>query len=329
MFSFFSRKPEAASRIHYRRLEHLTKEAADVFVVNWCLGNVCNYACTYCPDNLHNGSAPWVELDVIKSFVKRVQSHYGSERKYFFEFTGGEVTLFKDFIPLLEFLKERNCSVGIISNGARTMTYWEKVRPLLDQICLSFHPERAQTDHYLAVAKFLSESVRVHLNFMMHPELFWQSYDAAAKGKDIPNVSTALQPLIHDFGTKLYPYTATQNKIFEKQHELINGRTIEQKKFFIPRGAMQTVYSDGRRVTRDPQDFVASGENSWYGWDCHAGLEQIVVNMKGRAFRGWCLEGGSFGHVSDENISFPNLPVRCSKKFCHCNFDIMSTKERK
>ena len=49
-----------------KALIHNSPEHSEWFVVNWCLGNTCNFSCTYCPAILHDGSNAWPELDVIK-----------------------------------------------------------------------------------------------------------------------------------------------------------------------------------------------------------------------------------------------------------------------
>jgi len=43
----------------YNILDHHHKEASDWVVVNWNLGNMCNYSCSYCPSILNDGSFGW------------------------------------------------------------------------------------------------------------------------------------------------------------------------------------------------------------------------------------------------------------------------------
>ena len=60
----------------YIRLEHAEPKNADVLVVNWCLGNTCNFACSYCPTGLHDGSKRWPDPEAIKNFILKVkQAH--------------------------------------------------------------------------------------------------------------------------------------------------------------------------------------------------------------------------------------------------------------
>ena len=73
----------------YDLLDHANTLSSEYVVVNWCLGNTCNYACNYCPDYLHDGSSGWLNYDDVETFCERVINHYG-DRKIYFEFTGGE-----------------------------------------------------------------------------------------------------------------------------------------------------------------------------------------------------------------------------------------------
>ena len=116
----------SAASIHdYDLLEQHDKKNIDWFVVNWCLGNTCNYACSYCPTSLHDGSRKWHSLENVKAFVGRIKAIHPT-KKIYFEFTGGEVTLNKDFIAICQFCHENDVKVGFISNGSRTIRWWEE-----------------------------------------------------------------------------------------------------------------------------------------------------------------------------------------------------------
>ena len=58
----------------YFKLEHSNPSHKDWFVVNWCLGNTCNFACSYCPSGLHDGSKRWPDPQLIKNFIAKVGS---------------------------------------------------------------------------------------------------------------------------------------------------------------------------------------------------------------------------------------------------------------
>ena len=48
---------------NYIKLVHSNPTHEEWFVVNWCMGNTCNFECSYCPENLHSGDIKWPELD--------------------------------------------------------------------------------------------------------------------------------------------------------------------------------------------------------------------------------------------------------------------------
>ena len=204
----------------YIRLEHATEYNNDWFVVNWCLGNTCNYKCSYCPTILHDSSHGWPELETIKAFIRKVREHHVDKNVYF-EFTGGEVTMYKHFIDVCKFCAELNVKIGFISNGSRTIRYWEQNKQYFQHVCLSFHPEFANAEHFVDVVKLLHNDVRVHVNIMMSPEKFDYCFKIANDIKQINTISIALQPLIHDFGDTLYDYTDEQKYILDNQVELI------------------------------------------------------------------------------------------------------------
>ena len=311
----------------YFKLEHSNPDHANWFVVNWCLGNTCNYACSYCTSYLHDGSRMWPGIDEVKNFISKVKEQHPNKNIYF-EFTGGEVTMYRHFIEICQFCTDNGVKVGLISNGSRTLRYWEENKHYFDHLCISFHPEFADEQHFIDVVKLVHNDVRTHVNIMMSPEKFDYCYAVANKVKNIGNISMALQPLIHDLGSVLYNYTDAQNNIFDKQHELITKHIKHDKTFDYYRGAMRKVFDDGSTVVSSAHRFIGDQTNDWSGWKCNAGIEQLIVDMDGSIRRGWCRVGGTIGHISDAHLSLPTEPILCNKTMCHCNFDIMCTKEK-
>lgn len=310
----------------YIRLEHSDSNHKNWFVINWCLGNTCNFECSYCPENLHNGTKKWPKLEDIQNFISKVVEQV-APKKVYVELTGGEVTLYKNFIEICKFCTNLGTKVGLISNGSRTLRWWEENKKYFDHVCLSFHPDFSNVEHFVDVVKLLSNDVRTHVNIMMSPEKFNYCYAVANKIKNLGNISMALQPLIHDFGDTVFDYTPQQKIIFDKQHELITKHIEFTKSFDYYRGAMKMIYSNGDSQISSAHRFISLKNNDWSGWKCYAGVEQIIVDMDGNIFRGWCGVGDKIGNIIDEDLTIPVKPIVCNKTMCHCNFDIMSTKE--
>lgn len=311
----------------FDRLEHLETKNKGWFVVNWCLGSTCNFACSYCPESLHDGKRPWHSTENIKSFVDKVKT-YHPDKQIYFEFTGGEVTLNKDFIEICKFCTEHDVKVGFITNGSRTLRWWEENKHYFDHVIMSFHSEFAKADHFCKVVELLHLNVRTHVNIMMNPSAWDICMDVAHKVKDIGNISIALQPLIHDLATELYDYTLEQHEVINNQYDLLTKHIKWTKGFDYYRGAMKAVKSNGSFSPRTAHSFIGQNTNNWIGWECWAGVEQLIIDIDGSIWRGWCRVGGKIGYINDENLVLPTSPITCTKNLCHCNFDIMSTKVR-
>jgi uncharacterized radical SAM superfamily Fe-S cluster-containing enzyme len=313
----------------YNVLDHHHSECKDWVVVNWNLGNMCNFKCSYCPSILNDGSFGWNDYDTIVSFINAVVEHY-HPRKVYFEFTGGEVTLWKDFIKCVEYIKSIGHDVGFISNGSRTLRWWEQNKEKFDHVCLSFHPEEGNADHFIEVVKIMSQQCRTHCNIMMHynKSIWPKCVTVANEIIKIKNISLALQPLIVDFGENLYSYSDEELAYINNQWTLLGSRIKHDKTWKMYRGSMDMHDTiNDLKQNSSAHRFINDKTNNWKGWDCWAGIEQIVVDFDGSIFRGWCRVGGTIGNMkTPEKINWPIDPIRCNKSMCHCNFDIMCKK---
>ena len=313
----------------YNRLDHHHAGCNDWIVVNWNLGNMCNFKCSYCPSSLNDGSFGWNDFDVVKAFIDSVVEHY-VPRKIYFEFTGGEVTLWKDFVKCAKYIKEIGHDIGFISNGSRSIRWWDKNKTLFDHVCLSFHPEQGDPAHFVEVVKTMSQYCRTHCNVMMHWDTeIWKTCVAVADELvNIKDISLALQPLIIDFGDTLYSYTKEQTDYIDQQWTNLGSKIQYNKSWKVYRGSMDMIDDVNNLVeNRSAHRFINDKSNNWEGWDCWAGAEQFVVDFDGSIMRGWCRVGGVFGNIkTPDDIRWPTGPVRCNKNMCHCNFDIMCKK---
>ena len=205
-------------------------------------------------------------------------------------------------------------------------------KKLFDNVSISYHPEQADLEHLVEVFTEIRRDLKTHCNVMMHPkkELFDKGVELAKRVIKLSDITLALQPLIKDFETDLYEYTSEQTEIIDNQVKLFCNKIRYSKEWPIYRGPMVAVNSDGEIETPIPTHvLISKGLNNWEGWKCYAGIEQIIVDLDGSVWRGWCKVGKQLGWVQKgRRLVFPKDPVICDKDFCHCNFDIMCTKEK-
>lgn len=313
-------------KIEYDVLQHENKAHENIFVVDWCLSSVCNYSCAYCPEMLHDHKTPFPDLQTVLNFCRQLRESL-PDRTLFFQFTGGEVTLWKDLPRLLRELRGMNCKVGIISNGSRAMSWWVNNVEFLDHVCISFHPEFAKLNHFVEVAQFLAPRTTTHANIMMWPQHFTKCLEAALHLKYISDLTVALQPLIVDFGSQLYEYTSAQLSLIHNPEKILPQPRFTRDRFSY-RGMMTFRHQDQDKQMLPSHEIIGQGWNQWKGWKCYAGVEQLVVNFSGDVYRGWCFEGGKIGNIKDDKIEVPKRPVDCTRNFCHCNLDIMTKKTK-
>jgi hypothetical protein len=220
----------------------------------------------------------------------------------------------------------------MISNGSRDLEFWKKNKHLIDHICLSFHPEQGDADHFYEVVKLLSEEATVHVNIMMLPEKFEKLNELAQKiASEIADVSIAMQALFENISGKIFAYTPEQKDILDNP-KLPWGQNIihmpkPNKIRKVYRGEMIRTYNDGTSEVVNTPELIARGENNWFGWECHIGVENLVVDYHGNVRRGWCGIGGIIGNIGEDELKIPTKPITCMAKICHCGLDIMATKE--
>lgn len=310
------------------RIEHGDALAERTTAVDCTLGNICNYHCSYCPSRLHDGSSPWLPTPPLSRFLHAFHAHVKKEgRELYVQFTGGEPSLHPGFVELASGLSKTGIKVGLISNGSRSLDWWSEAAPFLSNVVLTHHIEHAVFERFLALIERLCAKARVHVNMTMLPAEFSECDRRAQVISTLfPQVSITLKPLLKNFGSKLYEYTDWQSSVLEAGRYSTKAGSPRQP---IHRGEMRVTLSNGSSRLASASHLLASGQNKWKGWMCHAGLELLVVNMHGDIFRAVCRQGGAIASIYDATWSFPTLPYCCEMSSCDCLMDIMTTKYRK
>lgn len=312
------------------KIDHSQDIHKDFFIVNWVLGNCCNYKCSYCVDTLNGGTKKWVDSNTIMGFADQVIWHYKKfNKKIIFEFTGGEVTLFKDLYSILDYLKRNNCQTAILSNGSPKIEFWENIREVLDFITLSYHADSSDAEHFYSVVKCLHCHTNCYVNIMMNPKHFDKCEVLGGRiSTDFEDVAISYQPLLRNLTTdqRLMDYTDEELKTIHLLDTNAKDRyfklKLSDKRY---RGLMRNYTTSGTEYNALPEEYIFQKKNNWKGWFCWTGLEQIVISQEGDVFRAWCCQDW-LGNIH-QNVTFPEQPAICTKDFCHCNFDIMTRKQ--
>tara|TARA_Y100000389_G_scaffold153974_1_gene154360 strand:- start:8483 stop:9553 length:1071 start_codon:yes stop_codon:yes gene_type:complete len=325
----------------------------DYIIVDWMMGNTCNYHCTYCDDYFHDGSQPWPEVDVFLKFTKRLTDHYrvvAPGKRILWNLLGGEPTVWPKFEEVFHKMKayDPNASVRILTNGSRTLRWWEKNANIFDEVIISYHPQSADYKHITEVSNILTDKGTIcSIQSAIYPPLIELNYEAAQyyheNSKCIVHNSKALQETLGSDNTFVYPEGAFdklrqwdgQTKYrqeIDDADENESEHMMTVKKFKRKNFGKQMRYINTKtgksESFQNANHIMEQGHNSWKGWKCMIGIEALVVNLNGTVTSGnSCFLHLSHGNINKpDEIVFPTDGRICPQTWCSCVSDTEVTK---
>lgn len=313
------------------KIDHEDIAHRDILVINWMLGNTCNFKCTYCPDHLHNGSMPWADERTAKKFLDKIFEHYGvnKNKNIYVEFTGGEVSCYEQITKICRYVHDRGHAAGLISNGSAARKFWREIFPYLKHVSLSFHPMSSKSDHFKKIFELLIEKVSLHINIMMVPEKF---DDCRNLGEylcnNFKNFSISFQPLMKVLSQNTDLLNYSKDQLFELRMLEKNLKVEWDRSFYNYRGALHFSYDDNTSEKITVPQIIMDDCVHWEGWKCWAGLDELAIGPDGNIYRAWCQQD-TIGHINDKNLVFPTEPTTCRTSGCYCNIDILNRRERR
>lgn len=117
----------------------------------WDIGRRCNFDCWYCSKNSHNTYEVQKNLDMLMSAYETLSAGWIMGERTKFVFTGGEPTVYKDYLPFIAKLKEADHIIHTTTNGSATPEYYKQLAEISD-ITFSIHLNYVQK---LGIDKFL------------------------------------------------------------------------------------------------------------------------------------------------------------------------------
>ncbi len=307
--------------------------------VMWSVHNKCNYSCSYCPDELHNGSMGWLKLDEIKLFVEHLLSHYKHKlnfKNFLFSFTGGEPTLWKDFKPFVQFLMNKGIRVGLTTNGSVAPHFWDNIVECFDYICLSFHPESASKEKFLKVYKRLHDdphSVTPSIRVMMpsEDESWDKSVSLIEDIKKFDNYSYECIHILKNYGkgSEKIEYESKEKREFLEKNAFVAHFTNNE---ILPVPLLgfdhyKVEYKNGKIEQLHENKLINNNQVNFKDWKCYIGVEQLFVHFTGVVKTSGCAMGEELGNLRWPNlITYPSEPVICKLKGCYCPTDVRISK---
>lgn len=285
----------------------------NLFYIDWWLTNHCSWSCSYCHDIIRNGSANLPYIRDCEEFLDQAWLH--SQRKNLgasVHFSGGEVTEWLDFDQLLYYAHRTGYQTSFRSNGHVDRSRWNSLMQSSSSVILEYHPEHSHSSTFLISIDWAQRN-KVHVQINMNMDLAtWNDTNELSEyiEQKWPNIKLYRKMLFDDpvFNTRPKQYSDEQVIFFKQQDK---GLILKDK---------------DTETETDYQNLVLEKHNSYRGWTCYAGLEQVIVDAWGRVYRGHCRHGGYLGNIGKKDIQWPTQPIVCGLEYCRNNFDNQATK---
>lgn len=294
-------------------------------IVEWQLGNTCNYDCHFCPSHIKNGSLKWLDIDLVKKVCKSLIDT--SDTKISFIFTGGEPTLYRDINEILKFISDSGHTTVLHSNGSRSLRYWKELADsnTLNVLPLSLHLHQgADIEHFKKIISLFSETTTIVTVYIMCDiNFFDKCVNALAELKQL-DVLLSMRGI--NVNGKLDNYSPAQLDILRKNSLIVGSKF--SKMSILQKGSKNKVrlsLNDGSHKIMRNSDIQVSPEiNNFYGWECDIGKDLLDIKYDA-VYRGMCQVGGPIANINDD-IKWKTDSVICNKNQCSCATDILQPK---
>jgi organic radical activating enzyme len=305
----------------------------DLLDVRWALSNVCNYKCVYCFPGSNEGDYKFPKNTslVIKNF-NQIFDHYtrhAGKKKFHLRLLGGEPTLWPELDYFIKRVKENHdVYVSVITNGSRTLRWWQDNGDLIDNVTISYHRKFADLNHIIDVADtvyMLGKKVTVHV--LMDP-LDWEGcvsdIEVMKRRSKYPWIIQTKK--ITPTSRYSVSYTKEQNKFMSLEIKRFPSVLWLLKQFkLILNGTIRLYESkyikDGKSFKASAETYIVNNDVDFKGYSCNMGIESIYIDWDGRIASscGQSLFGNMYNILNDLNNFSPKFePVICQQVMCFC-----------
>ncbi len=291
--------------------------------IQWLLGNICNYDCSYCPDHLHSNDTRLYSDESLADSIRYVANELRAVgRDARIEFVGGEPTLHEGIITGLSSTGSNQPGGNkLTTNGSASLEWYTENSIYFSEIEISYHIPWANMSHIKQTVNYLTNLeegpnviVLVHATNL---DTHWsKAVDAYEELLD-SNINTRLKLLYSNFtrGNQFLPYKNYQLKYYyESIGEVFDPKatTVVDPTGYIPKSRQRNMFTE---------QTVQGSNMQRQSKMCNAGIDQLVVWKDGNVYRGYCKAGGSLGNVTERTFHIPTEAIECPFDLCNNGFD--------
>jgi MoaA/NifB/PqqE/SkfB family radical SAM enzyme len=291
---------------------HKTHTNFDGKYITWECTTVCNYNCSYCWPNSHDGKYRWPNEDQLIKLIDYIKN-FSDGKKVTLDIMGGEPTLwpkFKEFCNIVSDYAEIHFS----SNGSRKARWWKDFNASISLLMFSYHPEYANTAHFIDVLSTVDTRYSTLVYILYHPDYKEKCLDAFKQFKE-----SNLQ--IDCMMKKIDCLNYTKEEI----DDLFRLSFLKSK---IPLAEFNpTYYIDDVEI--NPDIIIKNKKNSFLNWNCNLGQNYRYIRASGEVHGASCSVSESLGNIYfNDSIKDPS-PMICTSNFCGCKTDVVLNNKHK
>jgi MoaA/NifB/PqqE/SkfB family radical SAM enzyme len=340
-------------------VHHANKLVPSVISVEWIMAKRCNYDCSYCYEHTHDNWSPHIDVDVFARTVKIMHSLAAKQNKQIkWSLSGGEPMIHPHILELLELIGSSPISTGlsVVTNGACAFDVLNSAMQYIQNLTVSLHLERSQTEIDLIIEKTHKLQQNWPQRFIIVTVMCLPGHnEQITKIKkhlcqlELKHTFRLIKPNIDPLTHDLVPIGHKQNKknrvitinkqaYKEKLYAVAKEKTLEyyteEDLNFVQQNNTDTTfvnlgawYQDGTYREMHSNQLLAMQSNQFKNWLCYRGIDGVYIDFDGHIYRGNCNAGGPIGKIGEEFV-LPSDPITCPFQVCLTLPDITTRKCR-
>jgi hypothetical protein len=251
---------------------------------------------------------------------------------------GGEPTLWKDLGEFVKYISTNSkCKIYIITNGSRTIRWWNEYAEYFDSINISIHHEKVDLEHIQTLTDLLyKKNLCFYTDVLMDHTAWDKCFDIVGFLKNTKKKFMVLAKPIN-IGSQTF-YNEEQRKYLQShlKRKPALKTILKYWKTFNDIADIEILFDDDTKIkTKNEQYFVLNMMNQFNGWSCNLGVNYLFIDRKG-SLTGACKQKlyglDHYYNINDLNFSEIFSPIItsivCEQQFCMCPGETALTKKR-
>ena len=219
--------------------------------------------------------------------------------------------------------------IQILTNGSRTLRWWDSNKTYLDKVVISFHNNTAKKEHIVEVVNLIKEYVAVSVQVLMDSN----NFDACKEAfyffiTALPGIKVSSKKLETVLGSGKYmEYTPDQLSWMKdsgrvsRENETIK---LEKKRDTDIKRVFYLKDADGNITETSNKEIINANLNNFKNFKCKIGMDMISIKANGNITpSSACFNDSVMGNYRlGTEIKWIHTPFTCVYDKCFCGADI-------